>query len=153
VRGSGCNSPGLLGVFVGSSRSMTRECQVRFCERLGVKFPGPTRHFRPSWSGLKRSLRSAMPSIAAEFTRHDESSPKCRVEMWRGGCKNISVSASFVWRCLSGATMTPFPHPAHRTGHEDFPHPALGQDFTPSPAARHRRMYRFASNGEMGDRR
>src|SRR5436309_1501798 len=24
---------------------MTREYQVRFCERLGVKFPGPTRHF------------------------------------------------------------------------------------------------------------
>jgi hypothetical protein len=27
----------------GTSR-MTRECQVRICERLGVKFPGPTRH-------------------------------------------------------------------------------------------------------------
>ena len=25
------------------------------------------------------------------------------------------LSASFVWRCLSGSTMTPFPHPAHRT--------------------------------------
>src|SRR4029077_8512800 len=24
----------------------------------------------------------------------------------------------------------------HTTGHADFPHPALGQDFTPSPAAR-----------------
>jgi hypothetical protein len=30
----------------GASR-MTRECQVRFFEGLGVKFPGPTRHFRP----------------------------------------------------------------------------------------------------------
>ena len=60
-----------------------------------------------------------------------------RVEMWRGGCRlNISVAASFVWRCLSGSTMTPFPHPAHRTGHADLPHPALGQDFTPSPTAR-----------------
>ena len=29
----------------GTSR-MTRECQVRFCERLGVKFPGPTRQIR-----------------------------------------------------------------------------------------------------------
>ena len=46
---------------------------------------------------------------------------------------NISVPASFVWRCLSGPTVTPFPHPAHRTGRADFPHPALGQDFTPSP--------------------
>jgi hypothetical protein len=27
----------------GTSR-MTREYQVRFCERLGVEFPGPTRH-------------------------------------------------------------------------------------------------------------
>ena len=24
-----------------------REYQVRICERLGVKFPGPTRHFEP----------------------------------------------------------------------------------------------------------
>jgi ABC-type branched-subunit amino acid transport system ATPase component len=56
----------------------------------------------------------------------------CRVEMWRGGCRlNIAVAASFVWRCLSGSTMTPFPHPAHRTGQADFPHPALGQDLTP----------------------
>ena len=38
--------------------------------------------------------------------------------------------ASFDWRCLSGSTMAPFPHPAHRTGQADFPHPALGQDFT-----------------------
>ena len=28
--------------------------------------------------------------------------------------------------------MAPFPHPAHRTGQADLPHPALGQDFTPS---------------------
>jgi hypothetical protein len=27
----------------GTSR-MTRECQVGICERLGAKFPGPTRH-------------------------------------------------------------------------------------------------------------
>src|SRR5664279_523066 len=53
--------------------------------------------------------------------------------MWRGGFRqNISVAASFVWRCLNGSTMAPFPHPAHRTGQADFPHPALGQDFTPS---------------------
>src|SRR5262249_29638000 len=55
-----------------------------------------------------------------------------RVEMWRGFCRsNISVSAPFVWRCLSGSTMAPFPHPAHRTGRADLPHPALGQDLTP----------------------
>src|SRR6516162_3314467 len=27
----------------GDTSRMTRECQVRFCERLGVQFPGPTR--------------------------------------------------------------------------------------------------------------
>ena len=30
----------------GGTSRMTRECQVRICERLGVKFPGPTRHSR-----------------------------------------------------------------------------------------------------------
>ena len=45
-----------------------------------------------------------------------------KVEMWRGGCRlNIAVAASFVWRCLSGSTVTPFPHPAHRTGQCRFP--------------------------------
>ena len=63
--------------------------------------------------------------------------------MWRGGCRsNISVAAPFVWRCLTGSAMAPFPHPAHRTGQADFPHPALGQDFTlaratPSAASEH----------------
>src|SRR6516165_7367 len=30
----------------GGTSRMNREVQVRFCERLGVKFPGPTRHGR-----------------------------------------------------------------------------------------------------------
>src|SRR5258705_11529666 len=34
----------------GGTSRMTRECQVRFCEGLGVKFPGPTRQQRPSRS-------------------------------------------------------------------------------------------------------
>jgi hypothetical protein len=57
-----------------------------------------------------------------------------RVEMWRGGRRcGLSVAASFVWRCPSTLTVTPFPHPAHRTGLADRPHPALGQNITPSP--------------------
>src|SRR5271156_1607853 len=52
-----------------------------------------------------------------------------RVEMWRSDVRlSMSVSAPFVWRCLSGSAVAPFPHPAHRTGRADFPHPALGQD-------------------------
>jgi hypothetical protein len=38
-----------------------------------------------------------------------------RVEVWRGDVRlSMSVSAPFVWRCLSGSAMAPFPHPAHR---------------------------------------
>src|SRR5215471_6085389 len=60
-----------------------------------------------------------------------------RVEMWRGcGRPNISVAAPFVWRRLTGSAVAPFPYLAHRTGRADFPHPALGQDITPSPTAR-----------------
>src|SRR5438132_13709498 len=78
-----------------------------------------------------------------QFGRYHRIRRFCRVEMWRVGCRlNISVAAPFVWRCLSGSTMAPFPHPAHRTGQADFPHPALGQDFTlsratPSAASEH----------------
>ena len=39
----------------GGTSRMTRECQVRICERLGVKFPGPTRPFRTS-----RDVRSSV---------------------------------------------------------------------------------------------
>ena len=58
--------------------------------------------------------------------------------MWRGGRRfGLSVAAPFVWRCPSNLAVTPFPHPAHRTGHADRPHPALGQDFTPSLSPSH----------------
>ncbi len=32
---------------------MTRECQVRICERLGVRLPGPTRQVHKAISVLK----------------------------------------------------------------------------------------------------
>src|SRR5258705_11814679 len=77
---------------------------------------------------LSQEFMSAMPPRAdkPESTRMVES--RCgAVAVGR----TYLLSASFVWRCLSGSAMTPFPHPAHRTGHADLPHPALGQDFTP----------------------
>jgi hypothetical protein len=85
------------------------------------------------------SPKSRVVSASARAFSHNQG----RVEMWRGGVRqNISVAAPFVWRCLSGSTMAPFPHPAHRTGQADFPHPALGQDVTlsratPSAASEH----------------
>jgi hypothetical protein len=54
-----------------------------------------------------------------------------RVEMWRGGFRlGLSVSGSFVCRCLTSFAMAPFPHPAHQTGRAIFSHPAFGQGFT-----------------------
>jgi transposase len=60
-----------------------------------------------------------------------------RVGMWRGGIRlNISVAAPFVWRCLSGLAVLRFHIPLIEPGLVDLPHPALGQDLTPSPTAR-----------------
>ena len=76
--------------------------------------------------------KTNFPNHHFRLATRGRSIQKGRVEMWRGGCRlHISVAASFDWRCLSGSTMAPFPHPAHRTGQADFPQPALGQDFTP----------------------
>ncbi len=55
----------------GGTSRMTRECQVRICEGLGVKFPGPTRRHR---SGVlhapeaqyTRDLPAATPNPAFE---------------------------------------------------------------------------------------
>src|SRR6266851_437318 len=54
-------------------------------------------------------------------------------KLWSRGvarwCRwNLSVADPFVCRCLTSSTMLPFPHPAHRTGRADLPHPALGED-------------------------
>src|SRR6267154_448732 len=42
--------------------------------------------------------------------------------------RSLSVADPFVCRCLTSSAMRPFPHPAHRTGRADLPHPALGED-------------------------
>ncbi len=84
---------------------------------------------------------AASPTIALfcgkrESTNRAARARMRRVGVWRGDVRlSMSVSAPFVWRCLSGSTVAPFPHPAHRTGQADFPHPALGQDLTPSSRA------------------
>ena len=44
----------------GGTSRMTRECQVRICERLGVKFPGPTRQ-NPTFRGYFRRKKSQTP--------------------------------------------------------------------------------------------
>jgi transposase len=59
-----------------------------------------------------------------------------RVEVWRSCCRSdISVPAPFVWRCLTGPTLAPSPHPARQTGHADFQHPAFSRPVRPSLSA------------------
>ena len=107
----------------------------------------------PHRPALCRSSRKSLPTESRPHTASSACSGKqnssltkflsCqgssgRVEMWRGCCRlGISVAAPFVWRCLSGQALAPFPHPAHRTGQADFPQPALGQDVTLTPTAGH----------------
>ena len=89
-----------------------------------------------SGSGPQRRF-AALSELERTRRGHRENDANGRVEMWRGFFRSdISVSAPFVWRCLSGSTVAPFPHPAHRTGRADFPHPALGQDLTPLSGVR-----------------
>ena len=53
----------------------------------------------------------------------------CGVEVWRSGLGGAYLlPTTFVSRCLTSSAMLPFPHPAHRTGRADLPHPALGED-------------------------
>ena len=49
----------------GGTSRMTREYQVRFCEGLGVKFPGPTRQKQTS------SLTEAMSALPRKQTLSD----------------------------------------------------------------------------------
>ncbi|HTT21631.1 MAG TPA: hypothetical protein VMG82_22070, partial [Candidatus Sulfotelmatobacter sp.] len=42
---------------LGGTSRMNREIHVRICERLGVKFPGPTRRHERSWSLLRLCLQ------------------------------------------------------------------------------------------------
>jgi hypothetical protein len=50
----------------GGTSRMTRECQVRFCERLGVKFPGPTRH-KPTYAAQHSESYFGTDGIAEEW--------------------------------------------------------------------------------------
>ena len=90
----------------------------------------------PRMERVSRS-RNASGEVSCCATMPPWTSAMRRVGVWRGGFRlSMSVAAPFVWRCLSGSAVAPFPHPPHRTGQADFLHPALGQDLTPSSTAR-----------------
>src|SRR6266852_1077282 len=46
-------------------------------------------------------------------------------------CGAVTLGQACVWRCLSGSTIAPFPHPAHRTGHADLSGSAAIAGFCP----------------------
>ena len=61
-------------------------------------------------------LADDMPEVFAQLLAaagDRRGSATGRVGVWRGGWgPNISVAAPFVWRCLTGSTVAPSPHPA-----------------------------------------
>ena len=82
----------------GGTSRMTRECQVRFCERLGVKFPGPTRHFRQIGMLLTVTacpLRSRSGQTRACFANVRFVRQCCKSPAWAAIPK--SQEATFTW--------------------------------------------------------
>jgi hypothetical protein len=59
--------------------------------------------------------------------RVDDQVPEAMRGVDRWFRQDLSVADPFSCRCLASPTMLPFPHPAHRTGPADLPHPALGE--------------------------
>ncbi len=99
----------------------------------GATCPEPDITHRPELQQFSRQAQRSRMAVVSKFEFPLSVESRCgAVAVGRA----YLFSAPFVWRCLTGSTVAPFPHPAHRTGHADFPHPALGQDFTPSPTAR-----------------
>src|SRR6516162_4187664 len=84
-------------------------------------FPATTGLPMVIWVGPSYSTNGGSGAIRPGLTRAGMAQSG-RVGVWRGGSRpGMSVTAPFVWRCLSGATIAPFPYPSHRTGHADFP--------------------------------
>jgi hypothetical protein len=46
---------------------MTRECQVRFCERLGVQSPGATRHSQACYATGENHERAVLRQLLGEL--------------------------------------------------------------------------------------
>ena len=64
----------------GGTSRMTRECQVRICEGLGVKFLGPARHFR-RFDDVRAA--SAIPQIKGGSPRHTAFCSRCTIALMR----------------------------------------------------------------------
>ena len=84
----------------GGTSRMTRECQVRFCEGLGVKFPGPTRHI-----GAANASSSGMYLWnSADLTVTDNSITGVGMSAINGGGSGSSVG--IIADGIDGSTIT-----------------------------------------------
>jgi hypothetical protein len=86
-----------------------------------------------SLSRVALPLFSPVKAVCTKFGRPAFTVPPVLGTMPGGGVVrwfrwSLSVADRFVCRCLTNSTLLPFPHPAHRTGRADLPHPALGED-------------------------
>src|SRR6266481_688806 len=92
-------------------RFSLEECSVPLCEN---RLPSTVALYRPRYGpvfALSPQNENVWSRGVAQWFR------------W-----SLSVADPFVSRCLTSSAMLPFPHPAHRTGRADLPHPALGED-------------------------
>jgi hypothetical protein len=105
------------------------------CDRNGRVVGGAPRRdcsraapARPSLTARDRRRAGARGVQPGSQTRRVVEPPTS----WFVGESSTDQGASGVedWR---GGREAPFPVPAHRTGHADLPHPALGQDVMLSP--------------------
>src|SRR6516225_3562493 len=88
---------------------------------------------------MRRKSRQDRYGWRSDLRAYDpaSSSPSGCVEQLHSSSESRPLSTrigSFVWRCVTGSAVAPFPHPAHRTGLADCPHPAL------PPAMQHRKQ-------------
>ena len=79
----------------GTSR-MTRECQVRICGRLGVKFPGPCPDARSTVNW--RHWRSSRPELAAGTSTLNEAA----------GTRRLEFSEALQWLRSARTTSSPY---------------------------------------------
>ena len=97
----------------GGTSRMTRECQVRICERLGVKLPGPTRQLpgRAVRGSVQRSDARFQgvrqdPDSAARRDRRQQAAVG-RVGAGQGAAGRLSGAAAARARCAAAAAEQP----------------------------------------------
>ena len=75
----------------GGTSRMTRECQVRICERLGVQFPGPTRQFpgptRQPQGTQPRPRGVCLPFKTLRRRRHGGAALECQLQTCASAAK------------------------------------------------------------------